>query len=152
MEKTVKSTVSPNAGGKEFKLAKHNYQSKHSHTQEISLVFNNTDGVSVEWLDIGTNDLPLQDSNNKPYIWVNYFNVKKNGKPLKSTDGVTYTVFLPDTYFSQSGYRFVYFDGSSVKTDKTPVRAGTLPERAGMVQVDFNIGDPGTGWGGTGTV
>ncbi len=151
MAKVVRKTVSPHGNGKEFKLDRHDYQTKHGQTQELALVFNQTDGVTVEWLDMNTNDLPANDINNKPCIWVNYFNVKKNGQHLKNTDGVTYTVFLPDTYFNQPGYYFVYFDGTAVRTDKTPSRTGSQPARPGMVQVDLNIGDPGTGWGGGGT-
>ncbi len=152
MAKTVKQVVGPaSAGGKEFRLPKHDYQSKHKNTQDISIVFSNTDGITVEWLDISTNDLPEKDSSGYNYIWVNYFNVKKNGQPLKAKDGVTYTVFLPDDLFGKKDVYFVYFDGTSVKTDKTPSRTGSQPQRAGFVQVDFNIGDPGTGWGGGGT-
>lgn len=139
MEKKLLRTLDPTVkGGKEFKAPKHTaQQSKNADkSQEIAIVL--PDGldvsdVSVELLSLDT--LP-GDMN---ITWVNFFTVKKNNKPL---DGVSYSVFMPDDYF-KAGRKFFAHDGQRVRDDIEVERS----ERAGMVKVTFNFGDPATGWG-----
>lgn len=106
--------------------------------QNIILVFDSVTQYRVVKLDV--NDLPSRDEKNKPITWINNFGIMDAaGNYVPS---VNYTVFLP----ARANASFIYKDAGGLKTDKTPAAKGRKPERPGMVQVDFNTGDPAVGW------
>ena len=86
-------------------------------------------------------DLPRADAKGKKIIWINNFAVvDARGRSVKR---VRYTLFLPEL---PKGAKFVYFDHRGLREDKKPKRKGSKPEQPGMVQVDFNSGDPAGGY------
>ena len=105
--------------------------------QDIFVVFDNATDYQVVKLDV--NDLPANDGNKK-ISWVNNFGVMdSSGNYVPSVD---YTVFLP----ANPNGSFIYKDQDGLKSNKTPKETGKKPKKPGMVQVDFNTGDPGIGW------
>lgn len=105
--------------------------------KDILVVFASVVDYKIVKLDSA--DLPPNDNGNT-ITWINNFGVMdKNGN--KYLDQVNYTVFLPP----QANGRFIYYDKGGLKRDKTPT-PGNRPERPGWVKVEFDTGDPGTGW------
>ena len=105
--------------------------------QTIFVVFDDATSYQVVKLDV--NDLPSSDGG-KTIAWVNDFGVVDSaGHYVPSVD---YTVFLP----AHANGSFIYKDQGGLKTNKTPNETGKKPKKPGMVQVDFNTGDPGIGW------
>lgn len=106
--------------------------------QNIIIVFDSVTQYQVVKLDV--NDLPSTDGDKKKITWINNFGiVDSSGNYVPS---VNYTVFLP----ARANASFIYKDAGGLKTNKTPAARGSKPERPGMVQVNFNTGDPGVGW------
>lgn len=96
--------------------------------------------VSYKVVKLNVKDLPYKDKKKKKITWINNFGVMDaSGRYVKS---VKYTVFLP----AWKNASFIYHDNRGLKRDKTPAYRGRKPARTGMVQVDFNTGDPGVGW------
>ena len=105
--------------------------------QDIFVVFDSATSYQVVKLDV--NDLPSSDGG-KTITWINNFGVvNSSGNYVPSVD---YTVFLP----AHANGSFIYKDKDGLKTNKTPKETGKKPKKPGMVQVDFNTGDPGIGW------
>ena len=106
--------------------------------QDVQLHFDHAIDHEVVKLDI--QDLPSEDAQGNKIVWINNFGVRDaSGGYL---DRVDYTVFLRP----RKGARFIYHDQSGLKEDKTPREEGSKAVQAGMVQVDFNTGDPAAGW------
>ena len=78
----------------------------------------------------------------KKITWLNRWGVmSKAGKYVGS---VRYTVFVPRS--RRKDAQFVYKDDKGLHADKTPMYEGKRRGRTGMVQVEFNRGDPGVGY------
>ena len=108
--------------------------------QEVVLHFGRR--VKYQVVKLSTSDLPPRDRDGKKITWINNFGVMDSkGKYVES---VNYTVFLPAPKSKTA--TFVYHDHGGLHSGKTPRYKGSRPPRPGMVQVDFNTGDPGAGW------
>jgi len=106
--------------------------------QDVKLHFDHAIDYEVVKLDI--EDLPSQDAQGNKIDWINNFGVMDaSGNYVAS---VNYTVFL----HPRKDARFIYHDQRGLKEDKTPREEGSKPVQPGMVQVDFNTGDPAAGW------
>lgn len=100
----------------------------------IIVVFDTTTSYQVVKLDVN------QLSTAGGISWINNFGIVDSSGNY--VDSVNYTVFLP----ARANATFIYDSGHGPKTDKVPTPRGRKPERPGMVQVDFTMGDPGVGW------
>jgi hypothetical protein len=96
--------------------------------------------VTYQVVKLNVNDLPSEDTDKKKITWINNFGVMDSSGNY--VENVHYTVFLP----ARAHASFIYHDKGGLKKNKTPIARGGKPERPGMVQVDFNTGDPGVGW------
>ena len=106
--------------------------------QTILLHFGRKVGYRVVKLSV--KDLPPRAKDGKKITWVNNFGVMtESGSYVKN---VRYTVFLR----ARKRGMFVYRDRKGLHKDKTPKYKGKKPSRTGMVQVEFNTGDPAAGW------
>jgi hypothetical protein len=106
--------------------------------QPVVLHFGRKVGYRVVKLSV--RDLPPRDKDGKKITWVNNFGVMtESGSYVKS---VRYTLFLR----ARKHGTFIYRDRKGLHKDKTPKYRGKKPARPGMVQVEFNTGDPAAGW------
>jgi len=106
--------------------------------QDVLLDFGMT--VNYQVVKLAIADLPPEDTDGKKITWINNWGViDTSGNYVES---VNYTVFLP----ARANATFVYYDRGGLKRDKTPVVKGARRARSGMVQVDFDTGDPAGGY------
>ncbi len=107
--------------------------------QNVVIQFNHRVHYNVVKLDV--RDLPPTDASGHKIVWItNFAVVDARGHFLKR---VHYTLFLPEL---PKRAHFVYFDHRGLHKDKKPKHKGSKPEQPGMVQVDFDWGDPGGGY------
>ncbi len=96
--------------------------------------------VKHKVVKLDVRDLPRSDAKGHKIIWLtNFAVVDSQNRPVKR---VHYTLFLPEL---PKGAKFVYYDHRGLGYNKKPKHHGTKPAQPGMVQVDFEFGDPGGG-------
>jgi hypothetical protein len=100
--------------------------------------------VRYEVVKLDLKDLPPRDRKGKKIAWVNNWGVMSS--PDRYVENVRYTVFLPPPPPSRKNAQFVYRDRKGLHYDKTPKYKGKKAPRTGMLQVEFDTGDPATGW------
>ena len=106
--------------------------------QDIQLHFDDAIEHTVVKLDAA--DLPSADAEGNRITWINNWGIlDASGNYVEN---IEYTVFLP----ARENGTFVYQDRSGLKADKKPRAEGKRPAQAGMVQVEFDTGDPGVGY------
>jgi hypothetical protein len=107
--------------------------------QDILLHFGREVKYQVVKLDV--RDLPSKDEDGRKITWINNFGVRDaSGKYARN---VRYKVFLRRPRKKDAA--FFTYDHRGLHQIKTPMYEGSKPPRSGMVQVDFNTGDPGIG-------
>ncbi len=108
--------------------------------QDILLDFGSS--VNYQVVKLNVEDLPSEDTDGKKITWINNWGIMdSSGNYVES---VNYTVFLSPPATENAS--FIYQDQGGLKRDKSPTAKGSKRARAGMVQVDFNTGDPAAGW------
>lgn len=116
----------------------HIIEAQSANEEEITIIFkNDADASRVKKIEkLSTADLPASGAGVVNIVWVNNFWLKDD----KDGDvDLPYKVQLKQ----KAGKTLVYHDGKVVKQ-----YSGTItPRNNGMIEIELNVGDPGTGWG-----
>jgi hypothetical protein len=107
--------------------------------------------VGYDVVNLDTRGFPRRDRKGNKIIWVAGWGVtlKATGSPKsrkapKFVRKVRYTAFVPRP--RRKPVQWVCYDGRKLSYIPGPKYRGKKPPRAGMVQVEFNTGDPGVGY------
>jgi hypothetical protein len=107
---------------------------------ELGIVVQFSRRVDYKVVKLSIAGLPTRDTDGKKINWLNNFGVTDSKG--RYVNRVHYTVFLPA---SKEKMTYVYHDHRGLRHGKAPKAKGTKPAQPGMVQVDFNTGDPAVG-------